>query len=275
MTRRSPRAGGANSTRRPTWRTVKGSSWAMLDAGVLGLRRRPLVLHPADDTEPPRRLPRRPRSDQAACAPSSTLSRSFADSRLSTLPAAETGIASMNTTSRSRFTGSPCRPPRPSPTRRSAPLPRRRPCGRRRRPAASRSPRRAARPPPAGHAGHAGQDLLELAQEDVVAVVEQHALGWMDDQEVAVLVEGADVAGVKPASASIDSAVASGRSRRRASPAGRGEARRARPTGSGSPPPSGRIRISVSNVGTPTVPGLRVLYGTTVPVACMVTSVGP
>ena len=72
------------------------------DAGVLGLRSDRLELHPGDSNE--RRAPgarRRTRSGQP-----STFARSFAaSSRLSTLPAAETGIASMKTTSRSRLYG--------------------------------------------------------------------------------------------------------------------------------------------------------------------------
>src|SRR5215207_7948904 len=51
----------------------------------------------------------------------------------------------------------------------------------------------------AGHPRDAEQDLLELAREDVVALVEQHVLGAVDDREVAVLVEDSDVAGVEPA----------------------------------------------------------------------------
>ena len=48
------------------------------------------------------------------------------------------------------------------------------------------------------------------------------------------------------------------------------------PAGSGSPPPSGRMLISVSKTGTPTVPALRVPERKVgLPVACMVTSVSP
>src|SRR4051794_41887044 len=48
------------------------------------------------------------------------------------------------------------------------------------------------------------------------------------------------------------------------------------PGGRGSPPPSGRMVISVSKIGTPTVPALRVPERNEgLPVACMVTSVSP
>src|SRR3954469_15766051 len=48
------------------------------------------------------------------------------------------------------------------------------------------------------------------------------------------------------------------------------------PGGRGSPPPRGRMVISVSKIGTPTVPALRVPERNEgLPVACMVTSVSP
>ena len=48
------------------------------------------------------------------------------------------------------------------------------------------------------------------------------------------------------------------------------------PAGSGSPPPIGRMVISVSKIGTPTVPGLRVPdLNEGLPVAIIVTSVSP
>src|ERR1700710_2403628 len=48
------------------------------------------------------------------------------------------------------------------------------------------------------------------------------------------------------------------------------------PAGSGVPPPRGWMLISVSNTGTPTVPGFRVPdRNAGLPVACMVTSVSP
>ena len=85
-----------------------GSSWAIWTpvcsvSGPTGS-----TFTPRDDSERDRR-PAAPHPDGSApCAPRqpSTFSRSLAaSSRLSTLPAAETGIASMNTTSRSRLYG--------------------------------------------------------------------------------------------------------------------------------------------------------------------------
>src|SRR3954463_7452883 len=43
------------------------------------------------------------------------------------------------------------------------------------------------------------QQLLELARVDVVALVDEHVLLAVDDGEVAVLVDRADVAGAQPA----------------------------------------------------------------------------
>ena len=58
-----------------------------------------------------------------------------------------------------------------------------------------------------GHAEHRGlahgrvlvEDLLDLARVDVVAAADDHVLLAVDDEEVAVLVDGRHVAGVQPA----------------------------------------------------------------------------
>ena len=52
---------------------------------------------------------------------------------------------------------------------------------------------------------------LHLAAVHVLAAAEHHVLGAVDDEHEAVVVDAGDVAGVQPAVAGCDSAVASGR----------------------------------------------------------------
>ena len=174
-------------------------------------------------------------------------------SRLSTLPAADTGISSTRCTLPQPLVGHHLRVDRRH-QRRTVGVDRRR-AAPRTPPAARRPPGPACRPRPRRTTpGSGDQQLLQLARVHVVALVEQHVLLAVDDRQVAVLVEHADVAGAQPA---VDERVGGrrpGGCGSRSSPAGRGRTprpARRRAAASRSRRAGSTMRISVSNTGTP------------------------